>query len=256
MGYLTFVSFAHVWRVYGGVGVSAPVLGEHRGPSRIVDLSGGGRPILWICGDNGGNGEVQLVSLPHLDVQRIPWQGRRTGAIAGAPDDSRAVVTELPDQAHGRVQLHVWDGRSWSRVATEPAPDIASRLAWIDMRHIVYETSHRRLALLDIVDETTEVGPAGQKPVAAVDVNEWYAICDGRVLRFSSGPKFSWNGDRLRGFSLRPVADFRVSRDGRACTWAPPRFPLHSKAYVQERGRRRRRLRVKAVQSVAVLGPY
>jgi hypothetical protein len=256
--YVTFVDLKGKWRLYRGIGADGEVIIALDDATPVHDLSAARAPILWVCSQSSSNQEttIEHVKLGDLSRERLPWNGGRIGALASAPDGERAVALELPSDIDGEVALWLWDGSSWKVVRQQVRADISSKLAWLNTEKIVFESVERRLTILDLVSGTTETGPSGCCPAAAADIREWYALSGGRVMRFSFEQSFSQQPTALNGFNFGNVTTLRVTRDGNVFTWTEPKFGYRSKAFIQERGRSRKRFRLIDDGIGAVLGPF
>ena len=253
--YVTFVSRHQQWRLYRGVGTKE-LLAEETGVEPVVDAAAGVRPVLWLaCAGSGGQGLLRRLRLPQLTAEEIPWEGGRIGAVTSAPTDDRAVVLELPDEVEAQPQLRLWTSTAWETIATREQPDISSGLAWIAPDAIAYESATRRLAVLDLASNRTEVGPPGSSPTAAVDRDEWHGVSGGKVLTFPADRPFEAAPRPTEGFSFGDPFRIRFTNDGEICTWMEPFFVKQVKGYVQERGGKRRRLRALDEGFAIVVGP-
>lgn len=258
MDYLTLVLEPRTWSLYRGVGSAGELLRQRLDPPVVSGMSPANTPLLWICGPNSDSDRpfVGSLRLSDLSTRFFDWDGGRIGAIASSPDGQEAVALALPSAPADRPRLWLWNG-TWNAIA-EIAPDISSRLAWLEEKRIVYESAARRLVVLDLGSGSADVGPVGFYPAAATDLREWYAVSEGRVSCFSFERPFQQPQAAVQGFAFREVATLRVTRDGRVFSWTEPRFGLRSKGYIQEGGRRRQRFRAidNGVAIGAVLGPY
>jgi hypothetical protein len=253
MGYVTFVDLKGKWRLYRGVGAEGDLINELDSATLLHDLSSARDPLLWVCGQTSAS--IQRVKLGDLSSEDMNWSGGRVGALASAPDGQQCVVLELPSDVGPQPTLRMWNGSSWMQIHTNVMPDISSRLAWLEESRIVYESLERRLTILNFVSGATEVGPAGCCPAAAAGMREWYAISAGRVLRFPFEKSFA-NLTTLDEFNFGNVTTLRVTSDGNVFTWTEPKWGYRSKAYFQERGKRRKRFRLIDDAIGAVLGPF
>lgn len=258
MGYVTFVDHQRTWRLYRGVGGEGEVIKDLNDATPLHDLTAAHEPILWVCSQSSSNQEssIERVQLPSLSGEHLAWNGGRVGALASAPDGQEAVALELPSNTSEQPALWLWDGNSWNAVKHEVISDISSKLAWLDGARIVYESVARQLTVLDLVTGHIEIGPSGCCPAAAGDIREWYAISNGRVVRFPFEQSFSHPPAMLDGFSFGNVTTLRVTRDGAIFTWTEPRFGYRSKGYIQQRGQGRKRFRHIDEGIGAVLGPF
>lgn len=196
------------------------------------------------------------MKLPSLSREHLAWNGGRVGALASAPDGRRVVALELPSDTSEQPALWLWDGNSWNAVKQQVISDISSKLAWLDGTRIVYESVNRQLTILDLATGHIEIGPSGCCPAAAGDIREWYAISNGRVVRFPFELSFTNPPTALDGFDFGNVTTLRVTRDGNVFTWTEPRWGYRSKGYIQQRGPSRKRFRLIDEGIGAVLGPF
>jgi len=258
MGYVTFVDLRGNWRSYRGAGDAGEVINELNAAIPLHDLAAAHEPVLWVCSQSSSNEKtsVERVMLPGLTREHVPWNGRRVGALASAPDGRQAVALELPSDVGQQPSLWLWDGNSWNAVKHQVIPDISSKLAWLDGSRIVYESIDRRLTILDLISGQVEIGPAGCCPAAAYDLREWYAVSSGRVVRFPFEQSFSHPPAVVDSFNFGNVTTLRVTRDGDVFTWTEPRFGHRSKGYIQQRGQSRKRFRLIDEGIGAVFGPF
>jgi hypothetical protein len=253
--YLTFVSRRHHWRLYRGAGTTE-FLAERANAEPVVDAAAAVAPFLWLtCAGPGGRGLVRRLRLPQLTAESIPWDGGRIGAVASAPDGDRAVILELPKDVECRPRLRLWTSTDWAPIEAQEQPDISSALAWIGGDAIAYESAARRLAVIELSSNRTELGPPGSSPAAAVERREWYAVSAGKVLTFPVDRPFDAAPRILEGFSFGTPFRLRFTNDGEVCTWMEPFFVKQIKGYVQRRGGRRRRLRELNDGLAMVVGP-
>jgi hypothetical protein len=258
MEYVTFVSHKRTWRLHRGIGSDGGLLAERIDSPLLLDLSAAQQPILWVSGHVDSNREsiIQRLTLPDLESQPIPWNGGRVGALTNSPDGQQAVALELPEQPHEQPRLWLWKANTWNAVEVQVIPDISSKLAWLDATQIVYESNSRQLTIYDLGTSDNAIGPLGCCPTVAGELHEWYAINNGRVLRFPLKQSFVHPPEIFEGFSFGHVTTLRVTRDGRVATWTEPRLLYQSKGFLQERGSRRKRFRELDEGIGAVLGPY
>jgi|KBSSwiStaDraftv2_1062776.scaffolds.fasta_scaffold24013_4 hypothetical protein len=258
MGYVTFIDLKGKWRLYRGLGAEGELIKELDPAALLHDISPAQAPLLWVCGQTSVDqaGSTQRVKLHDLSREDVSWSGGRVGAIASAPDGQRCVALGLPSDVGQQPALSLWNGSSWKPIAPQVMPDISSKLAWLDGSRIVYESVERKLTILDISLGNTEVGPSGCCPAAAAGIREWYAIANGRVMRFPFEKSFASPAATLDEFNFGNVTTLRVTGDGNVFTWTEPKWGYRSKAYFQERGKRRRRFQVIDDAIGAVLGPF
>ena len=243
--YLMFASVGGSWRLHEAE--RGPVIAEVDPAPQVHDLSAAVEPVLWLSTQEA----LYRLALPELaSAERIPWDGERIGALACSPDGTRAVVVEHDGEA---PRLRIWDGSGWEHVAARARPDISGGVAWVDGSRIAYETSERRLLLLDTATGAESHGPAGCCPAAAVRIGRWYAIAAGRAVSF---PTQDADPAPLEGFSMHGPTSLSVTADGEVCTWTEARALYRVRAYVQRRGGRRRRLPERERGAAAVIGPY
>ena len=256
MAYLTFVGQGRTRRLFRGVGADGDPLVEREG-TPVQAFAAARAPVLWVSGREGDGGPttVERLTLPDLTGAAVDWPGARVGALAAAPEGDRAAAIELPEAVGEWPRLRLWDGRAWQTVATEPRPDISSRLAWIDAGRLAYESGERRLTVVDLATSQTEQGPPGCCPAAATAVGEWFAVAAERVVRFPvDGGVVA--PVPVEGIEFDDVASLSVTHDGQVFTWIEPGLLHRLKGYVQQRGGRRRRFRAIDAAIGAVLGPY
>jgi hypothetical protein len=259
MGYVTFVDLQGRWRLYRGVGDAGEILCDLNDATPLHDLSAAREPILWVCSQSSSSNQetsVQRVTLPALSSEPVAWNRGRVGALAAAPDGRQVVALELPSETSQQPALWLWDGNYWKGIKQQVISDISSKLAWLDDARIVYESTDRRLTILDLVSGETEIGPSGCCPAAAADIREWYALSSGRVVTFPFEQSFSNPPTALAGFDFGNVTTLRVTRDGNVFTWTEPRWGYRSKGYLQERGQARKRFPPLDEGIGAVLGQF
>jgi hypothetical protein len=257
MDYLTFIGRGRTMSLYRGIGAEGDPLAEREAAAPVQAMSGAREPVLWVSG-RGADGDrtsIERVAVPALTGERIEWQGGRVGSLACSPDGSQVVVLELPDDVGDCPRLWRWDGSAWQEVETDPVPDISSKLAWLDGGRLAYESAARRLTVVDLESGRTEEGPPGCCPAAATLAAEWYAVSDGRVVRFAvDGPPRA--PAPLEGVDFADVATLAVTHDGQVFTWIEPGMLHRLKGYVQQRGNRRNRFRAIDDAIGAVVGPF
>ncbi|HEY4281142.1 MAG TPA: hypothetical protein VGM91_23210 [Conexibacter sp.] len=240
-----FASVGGSWRLHEAE--RGPVIASVDSVPQVHDLCAAVEPVLWLSTQEA----IYRLTLPDLvSAERIPWDGERIGAIACSPDGMRAVVVE-----HGgdEPRLQMWDGRSWERIAVRTRPDISSGVAWVGDSRIVYETSERRLLLLDIATGAEREGPAGCCPAAAARIGRWYAIAGGRAVSFGAQDA---DPEPLEGFRMRRPTSLSVTSDGEVCTWTEALELYRVRGYAQRRGGQRRHLPEREHGAAAVIGPY
>jgi hypothetical protein len=242
MEYFTLVCAPDSWRVYRGIGSDSPPIAERREPTWLVDFDTGRSPVVWVAGHAGRpeDGRVWRGGLFDLDVEQVPWERGRVGALACSPDARRALVLRVPDAIGEEAQLWCWNGGSWDRVESDPTPDVSTKLAWLEDESVVYESAGRQLVVLDMATGGADVGPTGSRPACARAAREWMAVSGGRVLRFAFDAPFA-HPEVVTDFDVGEVGALRLSDDGRVCTWSEPHAPKRSTGYVQERGAKRGR---------------
>jgi hypothetical protein len=258
MGYVTFVSEQHSWRLYGGLGAEGKLIAERHDALPLHDVCAASRPILWGCGPSSAAEKAVVVraSLTPLSSQEVPWSGGRIGAVACERSGDRAAALELPSRTDERPRLWLWASPSWTVVETRIVPDISSKLAWLEGSRIVYESVERRLVVLDHASGQAEVGPPGCCPSAAGAAHEWYAIAAGKVMRFSVERPFASAPSAIDAIDFGNVTTLRVTDDGKVFTWTEPTIGYGSRGYLQKIGERRRRFAAIDRAIGAVVGPY
>lgn len=258
MEYFTFTSNKSVWRLYRGIGTNGDLLTEQTDALPLLNFYPEKNPIIWVWGHRKRDQKtvIQRLRIPDLSIDPIPWIGHRLGALACAPDGKQAVAIELPEQTNEQPRLLRWCCGSWSIVETQIIPDISSQLAWIEGAQIIFESNTRQLTLLNLDSLRTEVGPAGRYPVTASDIREWYAINNGKVLKFPFEKPFRDNPTLLGCFRFGHTITLRLTRNGQVCTWTEPRFLYQSKGYFQKLGQKRKRFCEIDTGIGSVLGPY
>jgi hypothetical protein len=259
MGYLTLYARADRWQILGGIGDTAQPVGERGDPPSPADFAAGLTPHLWMCGSNRGESHwfVERLRLPDLVIEEQSDLDGRVGAMAVAPDGERIVVLRRPAGEPPSIWLRSKNGskNEWKALGAA-APDLSSRLAWIDSTRIAYETRERRLGVIDVETGATAIGPAGHWPQAAQRTDRWYAIRGGRPVAFRIADRDLARPEPIDGFTFGRVTSMYVTHDGEAITWTEPRLIFGVKTYVQQRARRWQRLRRLEDGLVAVMGPY
>lgn len=258
MDYVTFVSRKRIWSLYRGIGSEGELLAKRDGSPQLIDFSAALQPFLWVCGQQGINQRsfIQRLTLPNLSIESVFWGGGRVGALASSPDAQQVVALELPDLLNEKPRLWLWIEPSWNAIEAQEVPDISSRLGWLDGTRIVYESVSRRLIILDLDSGNTDIGPDGSFPAVARNAREWYAISKGSVVHFPFDQPFKQPPTGLCGFGFGHLTTLRVSHDGEVFTWTEPRFMYRSSGYIQQRGKKRTRLRQIDEGIGIVLGPY
>jgi hypothetical protein len=254
--YLTLIFDRLSRRLYRGAGGRELMarVESRRVPS---DFAATSRGVVWAVGSAGERaGFVDRLSMPELEAESVRWDGRRLGAIACSADGRRAVVTDLPSAAGESVELRVWEEGIWSTVACRPAPDISSRLAWLDGARVAFESSERRLAIIDLASGQVDEGPPARCPAAAPGRGEWYALASGFVLRFPFRHPFGRPQDVVPLGGSRERDGLRVSDDGRFFAWQEPALGMRRRGYVADLSGGVRRLRGLDTGLGGVLGPY
>jgi hypothetical protein len=249
MRYLTFVSVGGRWCLREDL--RGAVITYRDAAPRVQDIGAAVTPVLWLSCDDGA---VYRLTLPALaSPERVPWDGERIGALACSPDGTRALVVEHDG---GAPRLRMWDGSAWQHVTVGVPPDVSSKVAWVDDTRIAFESSNRRLVVLDTVTGAEEEGPPGCCPAAAPSAARWYAIADGRPVTFPTRDAFAGSAAPVEDFRIRRPTSLSVTTDGEVCAWTEPRALYRVRAYVQRRGGRRRRFRERERGVAAVIGPY
>jgi len=258
MRYVTFHAADNAWKLFDGIGVDGLLMGQRSNPPPLIDLGAGSEPALWSCcsTDTPGKSLIERVRLPELVVDRVITMEGRLVALAASGDGQQIAVLKLPSDSGEFSSLWIWNGQDWRQIHSDVRPDISSRLAWIDSRHIAFESFTRHISVLDLKTGTVETGPAGCCPAAAPDIGRWYAVSDGRVVAFDVDREIGSAIADPAGIRLRQVTSLRVTRDGEVFTLTKPRFWFGSKTVIQQRGRRRISHRKLQDGFLVVLGPY
>ena len=258
MAYSTFVSSGYTWRLFSGIGDARTLVLALDGRPVLHDASAAVQPVVWVCGrrpDHAGD-VVQRVALPSLRAEELPPAGNRVGAIASSPQGDEAVALTLPTDLGDMPSLRRWHGGTWQDLPSPVAPDISSKVAWIDGHRIAFESAARRLTVLDVDAGTAQSGPPGALPAAAVSAGAFYAAVAERVCRFSTAEPFSTDAQPVDAIAFGTVTSLRVTHDGNVFTWTEPRGLLQSKYFTQERTGQRSRLRDADEGFGIVVGPY
>jgi hypothetical protein len=258
LDYITVSGQPQAWQLCRGIGRDGELLMQRENEVQLVDLSGAQEPFIWVCGKSIGDQEIviQRIHLIDLSVERIPWSGSRVGALACAPDGTRAATIELPAEGDLQPRLWLWNGEAWSAIPSERTPDISSKLAWLDDTQLAFESAERRLAILNLRTSHVEVGPPGCCPAAASDIREWYAIANGCAIGFSGERPFGRTTNIGKHFNFGHVTTLRVTRDGKVFSWTEPHSLYRQRGYIQKRGEQRRDFPQLENGVGAVLGPY
>jgi hypothetical protein len=237
---LSFFSTAAGWRLYEGVGDRGQLVAERDGAPAASHLAQDVSGRLWAA---VGPGAAQLVriALPGLAVEPVPRPGSRIGALAAAPDGGRLLVTVLPQNTRGSVELWLWDGSGWRVMGASPPPHISSSLAWLSGDLVVYESVYRRLAVLVLGNDRAAELTEGRLPAVAPLRPAWYAVTGRRVSEFDF--PFPYHQHPVRGFRFGAVSKLSFSPAGAACLWTESRFPYRVVGFGQSRGGRRVRVR-------------
>jgi hypothetical protein len=228
MVYSTFLAGADSWVLYPGIGVTQAPIAERRAPFRAVDFSTGSGWI-WVCGERS----VCRVALPTLDTEHISFTGR-VGAVGSAPDRTRVAVVVLPDSPNETSQLLWWDKNNWQKLNAEP--DISSKVAWIEGDLIAFESVERRLCIVDAVINSVRSGPSGFYPVAAHENRSWFAIVEGRLVRFPVTGAFDSPPTPVPDFNCRNPVQMWLSAEAQVCSWRQPKPLYRTTGYYQVKG--------------------
>jgi hypothetical protein len=257
MEYVTFVARRSIWRLYKGVGGHHRQLRERLGMDRLSGLGTGSSSVFWAFGSRAEPRRdfIQRVRLPNLDSEDARWGGHRVGAVAGSHDSEGALAIALPDRLREGTAVWRFQGRYWKGLELAVTPDISSKVAWLDMSLCVYESTARRLTLLHLDTGLTEEGPRGCCPVVAPEIREWYAICQGKVVRFEFHNPFGRAAKPVEGIDFGNVTSLQVTADGQVWAWTEPRIGYQSKGFIQQKGCRRERFPEVDTGVSAVLGP-
>jgi hypothetical protein len=237
--YVTFVHAGGKWSLHPGIGVGDEPVATGLLDEQAADVDAATTPVVWLAARDS----VHRLDVARGTFERIPWEGGRLGAITSSPDGGRAIVLDAG------ARLHRWTGEAWELLDLAPAPDISSKLAWLEDTTLVYESVERVLRRVDLATRRVAPGMPGSNPAAARSAGECFAISGGRAVR---GPDSIADA----GFDARNPTTLRVSDDGAVLTWTQPRFLYQMKAFVQERGRPRKRLRALDRGIGGVFGPY
>ena len=257
MKYLTFVAEGFTWRLYEGIGASNAAIAERRGKP-VFDFSAGDAPVLWLIASEqaGGPSELHRLHLPQLEREAHASPAPRLGAVASAPDGEAAAVLALPGDIDELPTIWHWSTGRWQSVTATVRPDISSKLAWIAPRHLAFESSGRRLTVLDLDTGAAQEGPEGCCVVAATRIGRWFALSAGTGISFSAQDPFKHPAEPIDGVSLRDPGSLRVTADGEVFTWTQS-LPFHRvRGYVQKRGSRPIHFPTIERGSGGVVGPY
>ncbi|MFG2502986.1 hypothetical protein ACGFSB_32865 [Streptomyces sp. NPDC048441] len=237
---LSFFSTAAGWQLYEGIGDRGRPLAVRDGAPAAVHLAQDAAGRLWAA-TGPGAAHLVRITLPGLTAEPVPRPGPRIGALAAAPDGDRLLVTVLPQGPHASVGLWLWDRTGWQIMGANPPPHISSSLAWLSGNVIVYESVHRRLALLPLSGDRSADLTEGRLPAAAPLRPAWYAVTGRRVSEFDF--TFPYHQHPVRGFRFGAVSALSFSPGGTACLWTESRFPYRVAGFGQLRGGRRIRVR-------------
>src|SRR4029453_6280926 len=140
-------------------------------------------------------------SLPDLSVEQTVELAWRADAIAVAPDGERIVLLQSGTGEGPRLWL--WSKSDSKSLAA--APDLSTRLAWIDESKIAYENRERQLCLIDAETGETTFGLPGHWPRAAQRTDQWYAITGTAAVAFSIHDSGHTKPGRIEGISFGRV---------------------------------------------------
>lgn len=237
--YVTFVHARGKWSLHPGVGDADEPLATGRLDEQAADVDAATAPAVWLAGRDS----VHRLDVARGAFDRIPWEGDRLGAITSSPDGDEAIVLDAG------ARLYRWRGEEWEPLEVAPAPDVSSKLAWLEGTTLVYESIERVLRRIDLDTRRVAPGVPGSNPAAARSAGDCFAISGGRAVRGTDSVADA-------GFDARNPTTLRVSDDGAVLTWTQPRLLYQSKAFVQERGRPRKRFRALDRGIGGVFGPY
>jgi hypothetical protein len=257
MQYLTFVAEDFRWRLHEGIGSSNAPIAEREG-NPVFDFSAGDAPVIWVIASKqaGGPSELYRLRLPELERATYTLPAPRLGAVACAPDGEAVAVLALPGDIDELPAIWVRSAGSWQSVTASIRPDISSKLAWIAPRHLAFESSGRRLTVLDLDTSAAEEGPEGCCVAAATRIGRWFALSAGTGISFSAQDPFKHPAEPIDGVSLRDPGSLRVTADGEVFTWTQS-LPFHRvRGYVQKRGSRPIHFPTIERGSGGVVGPY
>ncbi len=258
LSYFTFYARADTWMLFEGIGIQETLLGQRLNTPELIDFGTTQKPVLWMCypHESPDRFVVEQVQLPDLSAKHTITVKKRLSAIAVSPDGQQVIILQVPSVSNGIPLLSVWNGQTWRQPDISVTPDISSRLAWFGDHLIAFEATNRRLAVLDLEAETVKIGPTGCWPAAAPIIGQWYAISDSQVAAFDAQPEFRGKGVPIAGFRFGRVTSLRVTLDGQVFSWTEPRFWFGSKAFSQQRNRRRIHFRQPKHGLWVVIGPY
>lgn len=255
-GYLTFVSTADRWSCYRGIGTNGPVAARRLVRAPLAQFAGSARPTAFGCyqPDSESASVLIRIDLTTLDSEEVGWSHRRIGAVACDPEGRRVAVVKLPESPADQPNILLSEGDGWTPIASTVVPDISSGLAWVGLNSVAFETSERRLAVVDLRDGSARPGMVGSAPAGVPRGTHWYAVVEGKPVVFT-GPELG-HPDAAAGFRVtaRPYW-LQASADGRVLSWKEPHGAFKSRAFVQRQFGDRIRVREADAGLAAVIGP-
>lgn len=250
--YLTFFAGPEEWRIHRGVGTAGPVLSRRKPVFPVTCFSASRQPHFWVCGHE----QIKCFDFADLAEHAFPAAEGRLTAVAAAPDQVAAVALQAPATPDDSVKLLRGDASGWAPLQPSAAPDIASRLAWIDEHHIAYESAERRLCVQDLKNGEVQKGPHGAAPASAAGISKWYAILAGRVLEFPTEAPFAKEGVAVAGFDFKTPQRLWVSYDGAVFTWIEPFRLYRNRGFIQAHGKEAIEISNWSEAPEFVAGPY
>jgi hypothetical protein len=254
--YLTFVAANQRWTLRVGVGIDGPIAAAING-APVRDLSAPLDRSLWLllAAASGSGTDIVRLSIPRMETARVAPPPGRLDRLAVTPAGTRIAALELPSGLDDLPRLWLGEHETWRPLSEVPTPDISSHLAWLDQSRLAMESSDRRLCVVNVDSGQSEIGPPGCCMAAATLSGSWYALVDGQVAGLPIQAPFENPRFAPEGFSFASVSSLHVTQDGRVFTWTEPLVAHRLRAYVQEQGRKRMRVRDIEQGSGAVIGP-
>jgi hypothetical protein len=250
--YLTFFAGPEEWRVHQGIGTAGPVLSRRKPVFPVADFSASYQPHFWVC----GNEQVKCFDFAELVERPVPAPTGRLTAVAAAPEQVAAVALQAPSTHRDSVKILRGDASGWTTLQASAAPDISSRLAWIDQQHIAYESAERLLCVHDMKNGEIQKGPPGAAPASAAGSDKWFAIVAGRIVEFPVNDPFAKEAVPVTGYDFEKPQRLWPSQDGAVFTWIEPFRLYRNRGFIQAHGKKAIEIRDWSEAPVFVAGPY
>lgn len=250
--YLTFFAGPEEWRIHQGIGTAGPVLSRRKPVFAVADFSASDQQHFWVC----GNEQVKCFDFTNLAERPLPAPTGRLTAVAAAPEQVAAVALQAPATHRDSVKILRGDAFGWTPLQLSAAPDISSRLAWIDQQHLAYESAERLLCVHDMKNGEIQKGPPGAAPASGAGTGKWYSIVAGRIVEFPVNDPFAKEGIPVTGYDFDKPQRLWPSHDGAVFTWVEPFRLYRNRGFIQAHGKQAIELRDWSEAPVFVAGPY